>query len=412
MLKFRCVRMVSTVAPFAVRSQARGTATKIRKMLARLAVGLGLLGGFLASADAESLKIGVIAPLTGGGAPWGMAAAQGPKILAAEINAKGGLDVGGKKYPVEVIAYDDQYKAADAVAAYQRLVHRDGVKYVIIMSSTATMALRQSVEDDKVLALSSSYMSKAIDPNSKYMFRMFSSAADYLPSFIALMKEHVKGRRIVIVNPNDDTGWDQTELSLKIYKDNGFDVLGSQMFERTQKDFAPMITEIIGKNPDLIDLGSTPPATAGLIIRQARELGYKGVFVKTGGAAPKDIVAAAGKDAAEGVINMLYADPSNGGYQRIVAEYRKSVGQDPNEIIVAFYDGANVLLHAIQKAGDVNDTSKVAAAFPRALPMQSLQGDTLSLGGKASSGVDKEIMTVNYIGVVKDGQPVVIGKVQ
>ena len=379
---------------------------------ARVALALSLLGGFLPVAFAESLKIGVIAPLTGGGAAWGMAASQGPRILAAEINAKGGLEVGGKRYPVEVIAYDDQYKAADAVAAYQRLVHRDGVKYVIIMSSTATMALRQNVEDDKVLALTSSYTSKALEPNSRYMFRMYNIASDYLPPFVVWMKEHVKGRRVVIVNPNDETGWDQTGLSVKVYKDNGFDVLGSPMFERSQKDFAPLITDIIGKKPDLIDLSSSPPATAGLIIRQARELGYKGVFVKTGGAAPKDIVAAAGKDAAEGVINMLYADPSNSGYQRIAAEYRKAVGQDPNEIIVAFYDGANVLLHAIQKAGDVNDTSKVAAAFARALPMQSVQGDTLTLGGKAAAGGDKEIMTVNYIGMVKGGQPVVIGKVK
>ncbi|SOE90612.1 amino acid/amide ABC transporter substrate-binding protein, HAAT family [Burkholderia sp. YR290] len=382
------------------------------RFVSQVAIGLCLLGGLLSSAIAESLKIGVIAPLTGGGAAWDMAAAQGPKILAAEINAKGGLNVGGKKYQIEVIAYDDQYKAADAVAAYQRLVHRDGVKYVIIMSSTATMALRQSVEDDRILALTSSYTSKAVDSNSRYMFRMYSIASDYLPPFIAWMKGHLNGRRVIIVNPNDETGWDQTGLSVKVYKDNGFDVLASPMFERSQKDFAPLITDIVGKKPDLVDLSSTPPATAGLIIRQARELGYKGVFVKTGGAAPKDIVAAAGKDAAEGVINMLYADPSNSGYQRIASEYKKTVGQDPNEIIVAFYDGANVLLHAIQKAGDVDDTTKVAAAFAQALPMQSVQGDTLTLSGKTAAGGDKQIMTVNYIGMVKGGQPVVIGKVK
>jgi branched-chain amino acid transport system substrate-binding protein len=385
---------------------------KIGGVAATFAIGLSLVSGLTQSAIADTLKIGVIAPLTGGGAPWGIAASEGPKILAAEVNAKGGLEVGGKKYQIQVIAYDDQYKAAAAVSAYKRLVNDDGAKYVIIMSSAATLALQRDVEDDKVVALTSSYADKAIDPNSKYMFRIFSTTTDYLPSFVNWMKENMKGRRIVVVNPNDESGWSQNDLSDKVYRKGGFNVIGLELFERDQQNFQPLITKIISLNPDIVDLSSTPPATAGLFIRQARELGYKGVFVKTGGAGPKDIVAGAGKQAAEGSINMLYADPNNKGYQRIVAEYRKDVGQDPNEIIVSFYDGASVLLHAIQKAGDPQDTAKVALAFPRTLPMESVQGDTLTLGGRATSGIDHQIMTVNYVGVIKDGVPVIIGKVK
>src|ERR1700674_5172141 len=99
----------------------------IRKMTTVLAFGVGLHASLMSSASAETLKIGLIAPLTGGGAPWGLAEEQATKILASEINAKGGLEDCDKTYKVEVIAYDDQYKAADAVAAYNRLLNRDGV---------------------------------------------------------------------------------------------------------------------------------------------------------------------------------------------------------------------------------------------------------------------------------------------
>jgi branched-chain amino acid transport system substrate-binding protein len=125
---------------------------------------------------------------------------------------------------------------------------------------------------------------------------------------------------------------------------------------------------------------------------------------------PKDIVAGAGTKAAEGLVNMLYADPANDGYKYLVAEYKKAMGQDPNEIIVPFYDGTNVLLNAIQKSGTVDDTAKVAAAFSKVLPMASIQGDQLTLGGKATAGADAQIMTTNYIGVIRDGEPVVLGK--
>ena len=109
-------------------------------LLKSLAVAACLCAGLLPGANAQTVKIGVIAALTGGGAPWGLAAAEGVKIVASEINAQGGLDVGGTKQRVEVIAYDDQYKAADALAAYNRLVNQDGAKYVFILSSASALA--------------------------------------------------------------------------------------------------------------------------------------------------------------------------------------------------------------------------------------------------------------------------------
>jgi branched-chain amino acid transport system substrate-binding protein len=380
---------------------------RIRKALATAFVAISVTASW---ASAETLKIGVIAPLTGGGASWGMAAAQGTKILADDINAKGGLDVGGKKYHVEVIAYDDQYKAANAIAAYKRLTVADGVKYMIIMASAGALALQHTVDDDQVVALTASYSPKAIGPDHPYMFRLFSTTAEYLPAFAAWMKRNVKGNRIVVVNPNDESGWSQNDVSNRIYRQCGFDVVSLELFERSQQNFQPMITKIIALRPDLIDLSSTPPATAGLFIRQARELGYQGQFAKTGGAGPQDIVAGAGKAAAEGSINMLYADPANKQYQRVAAAYTKNVGQAPNEIIVSFYDAADAMLRAIQKAGTVDDTAKVVAAFPSAFPMQSLQGDALTLGGKSTYGIDRQIMTVNYIGVIQNGAPEIITK--
>jgi branched-chain amino acid transport system substrate-binding protein len=377
-----------------------------RQSARRIIVALGLLACCTFGASADTIKIGIIAALTGGGAPWGLAAANGPKILADEINAKGGLDVGGKKYQVQIIAYDDQYKAADAIAAYNRLVNHDGVKYVILMSTAATMALKQNVQDDKVVALTSSYAPQAVDPNNPYLFRMYSSGADFLPAFVNWLRDNTKQRRMVTLNPNDETGWAQADTTIKLYRASGFDVLSNELFERSTKDFQPIMTKIIGMKPDVIDLGSTPPATAGLIIRQARDLGYTDLFVKTGGAGPKDIVAGAGKQAAEGTLNLLYADPANAAYQRVAVAYRKANGQDPNEIIVSFYDGANVLLHAIQKAGDPNDTTKVAAVFGSALPITSLQGDEMTYG------TNREVLTVDYVGVIKDGGPVIVGKVK
>jgi branched-chain amino acid transport system substrate-binding protein len=171
------------------------------------------------------------------------------------------------------------------------------------------------------------------------------------------------------------------------------------------------MTRIVAMKPEIIELASVPPATAGLIVRQARELGYKGLFVKNSAGAAKETVEVAGKEGAEGVISQQAADFDNPGYKQLADQYRKSIGQEPNEFIVAFYDSLNVMLHAMQKAGTVDDTGKVSAAFGQALPMKSILGDELTQGGKdGGRGDPNQIMNYSYISIIKDGQAVVISK--
>jgi branched-chain amino acid transport system substrate-binding protein len=386
---------------------------KAKNSVKALVLSLGLVGGVLSTADsAETLKIGVIAPLTGGGAVWGKACEQAAQITAGEINAKGGLDVGGKTYHLQIIAYDDQFKTADAVAAYNRLVNQDDVKYMIIHTSNAATALKQTVETDKVVAITGGFGGQVIDANSTYLFRFYSAPRDYMPALAAWMKANLKGKTIALVNPNIEGAYEQANLAADLYPKNGFEIVARDVYEMSEKDFSPLLTKVIARNPDIIDLGSSAPATAGLIVRQARELGYKGLIIKTAGPSPRDIVAAAGAPATEGMINFLFADPANPGYQRLAAEYKKNVGQDPNEMLLPCYDGFNALVRAIQKGGDVNDSAKVRDAFASVFPMTSTQGDTLTLGGKQTFGADQEIITTNYIGVIKDGQPVAIGKIK
>ena len=383
-----------------------------QRKLKTFVIAAGLVVGLTTSASSETLKIGVIAPLTGAGATVGKAAAEATKMVAEDYNAKGGIEVGGKKYQVEVIAYDDKYKAADAVAAYQRLLNKDGVKIMVIQVSPSAVALKQSVEDDKVAAICSCATPNAVDATSKYMMRMNSTPKDYIPPMIKWFKDNIKERRLVLINPNDEVGHPYVDLVSPLFKENGFEVLSSELVERDAKDFSPLFTKVMGLKPDVIDLGGVAPTTTGLMVRQARELGYQGLFIKTASPAPREIVAAAGKQAAEGMLLNLFADLKSDKFRALAERYKKSVGQEPNDIIVTSYDGINVLFKAIELSGDPNDTAKIMASFSKALPMKALQGDDMTLGGMNTIGANMQIMTTEYIGVLKDGEPVILGKVK
>jgi branched-chain amino acid transport system substrate-binding protein len=379
----------------------------IRKLIASAAIAVGLLGVGASDAQAQqTVKMGIIAPLTGPGASWGIAMAEAARMRAAEVNANGGIDQGGKKALVEIIAYDDQYKAAEALAAYNRLVTRDGVKNIIVLVSASMMALKQIAEDDKVIILTGAFASKAIDEKTKYTTRFTSVPVHYMPGFAAWMRANLTERRIAAINPNDETGWEQKEVTTKAFKEAGLDVIASELFERSLKDFQPLLTKLLAQKIEILDVGTTSPATAGLVVRQARELGYKGRIIKTGGPGWQDILDGAGsKENVEGMIGMGYADTDSTGYQRIAAEYKKKVGQEANLMLAPYYDTAGLLLAAMEKSGDANDTAKVAAALPNTLPFKSIQGGVLTYS-------PQQILTPIFLSQIKNGVPVIVGTVR
>jgi branched-chain amino acid transport system substrate-binding protein len=377
-----------------------------------LAAGTALATAPVRAADV--LTIGAIGPLTGAGSAWGLGLAGGVELAAEEINAEGGLKVADKTYQVKVLAYDEQYTAAGCIAAYTRMV-QDGIKFIIgPISSVGTVAIKEMVEQNKTIIFSGGTSRKIIDANTKFLFRPFSTLTEYGGSLVRWLGEHQPAdkRRVALFNPNDETGWDGQGVEEAAYNGNGFKVVASELYERTLKDFQPVLTKVLAEKPDVIEVGTSSPATSGLIVRQAREMGYTGRFIKMGGPGPRDIVAAAGKEAAEGMLNALMADPTNPGYARLAAAFKKEKGFEPNEGFIVFHDAAQVLFAAMQKAGTVTDSDAVRQAIAQVMPFPATMGHQITLSGKQSYGADTQFVTVWNIGEIRNGEPVVVGAVE
>src|SRR5207237_7320289 len=92
------------------------------------------------SCAADAIKFGVATPLSGPAAPWGIPHKGATELIFDEINSQGGLEVGGKKYKLEVIAYDHKYVIAEGVATVNRLIAKDGVKFISILGGTVVKA--------------------------------------------------------------------------------------------------------------------------------------------------------------------------------------------------------------------------------------------------------------------------------
>lgn len=365
-------------------------------------------GSLLGTAHAaDTLRIGTLGDLSGSAAIWGQAVRGGVEIACDEVNAQGGLKVGDKKYKIEVVPYDDQFQVSKTLAAAMRLSTQDGIKFVMgTVYSPGALAAKPVFERNKVLTMTAGYSKKILDGNPKYTYRVGVTHWEFIPLVIKWMKESgaIKGDRVALISQNDEGGWDIQKGAQEYYVKSGFKVVGSESYEPTVRDFQPALTRLIAANPQVVDVGGSPPALAGLIVRQAREMGYKGQFVKLGGPGPREIVAAAGKEAAEGLLQFIPGNPDTDGFKRIAAVYKQRYGGEMDTLAISYYDATKILLAAISKAGTTTDTDSVIEALQSIKSMPSVAGGNMRLSGKETYGVENQLIIPFYVGEIVDGK--------
>lgn len=359
----------------------------------------------------EVLKIGVLGPLTGAGAAWGLGMDGGVKIAAEEINERGGLKVGGATYKLEVVSYDDQYKAAEAVTATNRLMGPDGVRFIFgPIGSASLLAMKPLTEREGVQLFTGAWAASVLK-DSKYIFRVGPTTQEFAPSTVGWVKKNRPDvKRVGLIAANDETGWNSQKIQTAAYKGGGFEVVSAEFFERNQNDFRAMLTKMLAQNPDSIELDTAPPRTAGLIVRQARELGYKGGFTKFGGFDVGEVVKAAGQEYAEGLVGITMAAPGTDVWKRLGDRFGKIHKAEMNDYVVMFYDAANLLFSSIEKAGTI-ESDDVVKALEANVPFKGSVGN-LTWGGSEAYGSNHQIYRSVVMVEIQKGDGVVIGEVE
>src|SRR3972149_2230688 len=117
----------------------RFTRRQVMKGGAAPTTGLALAGAAKRSrAEDGVIKVGFLAALTGEAAGWGLPGLYGVEIWRDQLNAAGGVNVGGQQYTIEVISYDDEYDTTKALTGAKKLVFEDGVKFILTLGGAPT----------------------------------------------------------------------------------------------------------------------------------------------------------------------------------------------------------------------------------------------------------------------------------
>lgn len=374
-------------------------------VLAAAAIAAFALAG--AAQAQETLKIGALVTLSGAGAAWGTGMKNAAELAADDVNAEGGLEVAGKKYKVEVVAYDDKYQANEAVTVANRLVFEDKVKFIIgPVGSAPVLAIQPITEKAGVIVMTLGFTSKALGPEKKYTFRPNVTTAEVSQPQIDWVVKTQGIKRVGALFPNDETGQAIAKDLTEAYGKSGAQLTAKEFFERDRVDFVPLLTRILAGRVDAIELDGNSPTTAGLIVKQARELGFEGTIIRTGGPATQDIIKVAGKQAAEGMFVHTPINPKLPPTAAYVAKYDAKYKSQMNGFSPAFYDGTHLLFQAMQKAGTVTDTAKIVTALENIKGFSGALGES-SWTGQAMYRSNHQLNAPFYVAEVKNGEEVI-----
>jgi branched-chain amino acid transport system substrate-binding protein len=384
----------------------RWIASALRGTLLAGAVLAGMPGPV--AAEQKDLKIGVIAALSGGGTAWGLGLQRGVQLALDEANAAGGVTVGPDTYKLSIIALDDQYNAAQAKTAADRLVNGEGVKYIFgPVGSPGAMGSLPVTQPAKVLQFVDGYTAAILknEWHGAYVFRVNNSSLEFSEPIVQWVKQTMpEVKKVGLIGPNDATGQAAIPTLAGYYKKAGFDTW-VDYYERGNKEFTPLLLRMMAENVDLFDLNSNAPGEAGLLLKQARQVGFTGTILQAGGAGVDEIVAIAGP-LAKGFLKYDVIDEQSPEVKPLVAAYAKKYGGTMNGMVPIYYNATSILLEAMRRAGSI-DTTAVRDAVEKLNGWKTPFYGNLVWSGEKVYGVNHQIMLPFYIKEVQGKQAIV-----
>ena len=245
----------------------------LRRDLLALATGALALATAVSVSAQTPIKIGSIAPKTGALA-GGAIVTQWPNVAlwAAQVNERGGLNVGGEMRPVEVIEYDDKTNPGEHIKLAQRLATQDKVDFVVAPYGTGFNIaaapvygkfgypmIAVSAITDKVEELTGRY--------DNLFFTLGTTTAFVTGVRDILVEQREAGNinnRVAMVNVADAFGIELADVARTLFTDAGFELVYDKSYPLGTPDLSPVMKGAKASNPTSFIAWSYPPDSFGL----------------------------------------------------------------------------------------------------------------------------------------------------
>ncbi|MGB7631951.1 MAG: ABC transporter substrate-binding protein, partial [Candidatus Deferrimicrobium sp.] len=231
---------------------------------------------------AETVKVGVLLPLTGSQAKFGEIEKRSFEMAAEEINAKGGVN--GKQ--IELLFEDDTGKPDIARSGVEKLISREKVPVITGgYSSSCCAASAPVAQQFKVPFLISTGSADDItEKGYDYIFRINPPASEYPNAVRTFLQGPAKDvKTIALLYENSAFGQSSSKSFEQDAKELGLKIVVKEGYQAGAIDFKPILTKVKAANPDMIYMVSYV-MDASLLMRQSKELRINPKMFVGGGA--------------------------------------------------------------------------------------------------------------------------------
>ncbi len=320
-----------------------------------LLAALALLASGAVAFAADTVRIGLSAPITGNYAEYGENFKYSVTMAAEKINAAGGLL--GKK--VEIVVMDSKGDPKEAALIAQKFVQDSSIAAEIgDFTSTACLAAAPIYERAKMVQLSPTASHPDFAKSGEYMFGIVGTQDAEGPFNVKyIAQEYMALKNVAVIYINNDWGHVTKDRFVKAAEKFNLKVTGEQPFMESEKDYAAILNKLRQANPDGLCVAAMYNE-ASLIARQIRKMGWNVKLL-----APSSVFSAKlielGGEAVEGIVtNTFFAlEDKDPAVQGFIAEFEKVAGRKPNLHAACAYDSMMMLADAIKRANSADRTA-------------------------------------------------------
>jgi branched-chain amino acid transport system substrate-binding protein len=346
--------------------------------------------------EAKTLKIGVMAPLTGPSSSAGLPHSRVTQLAADWINSRGGITIKGQKYLIELILEDEKETSDTAITAATKFVELHKVKFIVGTISPTLMAAVAPVTE-KAHVLRALWHGEGspmeLNPNTPYTFRVPVVPRDFAPQLLKYqVKTYPNAKKITMLFIDTPAAQFLFEKTKKTAEAIGLNVIGLDLYPGATRDFYPLLSKVLASKPDAIYCTALPHLMGG-ILKSGRELGFNGPIFNLSPTSPEVVRNISGKAFATHCI-VPAPDVTSPEMTPMIKEIRKMVldkYKECNFDYVRAWDSIWWMVQAIEKAQSL-DPSEVAKTWEKMDRIQASTG-TGKMGGQQSYGI-------NHIGVL------------
>jgi branched-chain amino acid transport system substrate-binding protein len=368
-----------------------------------------LLGGAVAmlvagSALAQDLvvKIGHVAPTSGGIAHLGKDNEMGARMAIDELNAKG-VTIGGKKAKFELLAEDDAADPKQGTAAAQKLVDAKVNGVIGHLNSGTSIPASKIYSDAGIPQISPSATNPKFTRNGyKTTFRVVADDVHLGGTLGKYAMQQLKGKSIAVIDDRTAYGQGVADEFEKGVKAAGGKIIGREFTNDKATDFTAILTSLKGKKPDVVFFGGMD-AVAGPMLRQMKQLGIDAKFVGGDGICSGELPKLAAGTMADGQVVCAEAGGVEGAAKKSMddfyAAFKKKYNTDVQVYAPYVYDAVNVMVAAMVKAG----SAEPAKYLPVLAKTDGYKGVTGTIGFDSKGDIKNGALTLyTYKGGKRD----------